>query len=361
MRENIAIKKLGNGFHLCPISSKMETAPSRPSPVLRNRTGQRVRRFVFTLNNYTDLEYSHLQTFAASCTWFIMGKEVSTSETSHLQGACVMGSQKNFSSLKSVLGFRRAHIEAMKGTPEQSRIYCSKEDSNPYEFGSLPKPGKRNDVHDAVEALKTGISMQELAVEHGIAIVKFHRGLTVFRSYINPVRDVENPPKVFWLHGSTGTGKTRSVFEFATLLGATMWKSACSNLAWFDGYDGQRIAILDDFRAKGVAFNSFLQLLDRYPHTVPIKGGFVNWTPEFIIITTPHTVIRTFEQRSTFRPESIEQLERRITGTYDFDDLVEKQAFIDLSRTFVEPIAVTTANYDSDLDPDPELSLESST
>jgi len=58
-------------------------------PLRRNKNGQRLRRFVFTLNNYTEDEEAALQEFAQTTQWFIMGKETGENSTPHLQGSCV--------------------------------------------------------------------------------------------------------------------------------------------------------------------------------------------------------------------------------------------------------------------------------
>lgn len=56
-------------------------------PIRRDRTGQRVSRIVFTLNNWTQPEYEFLtQTFAPQVTWMVIGKETGESGTQHLQG-----------------------------------------------------------------------------------------------------------------------------------------------------------------------------------------------------------------------------------------------------------------------------------
>lgn len=85
---------------------------------------------------------------------------------------------------------------------------------------------------------------------------------------------------------------------------------------WFDGYVGQPVVILDDFRPWWCQFSFLLRLLDRYPIQVQVKGGFVNFIPETIIITTPKDVHETFAQ---FRSEEdIQQIRRRITKVKHF-------------------------------------------
>nr|QIK03914.1 replication-associated protein [Tundra vole stool-associated circular virus] len=294
-------------------------------PQRRERGGQRIRRFVFTLNNWTQEEYDYLtKEFAPQTTWGVIGKETGETGTSHLQGAVILGTQWSFSRLKTLTGLRRSHIECMRGKPEDSLSYCTKQDENAFIWGTLPEPGKRKDIEVAVDQIKAGVSLRTLAQgEDGagaIAVVKFYRGLTVLRSLTQPVRTVA--PKVFWVSGETGTGKTRSVFKSARLLVGgnddDIWISS-GGLRWFDGYDGQSVVIFDDFRAKHVtSFAFLLRLLDRYPVSVEFKGGFVNWVPKFIFITCPYDIESCFSTRKEHIPEDIKQLERRITAKFKF-------------------------------------------
>lgn len=288
----------------------------------RSRTtlpGQRLTRFVFTLNNYTEAEVDALKTLTPK--WLVFGKEVGENGTRHLQGACVIGKQLAFRTIKSWPGLARAHIEKMMGTPEQSLVYCSKEDSTPYQYGSLPEPGKRKDLDMVVEMITSGSSIRQIVNSQNIAaiscIVKYPRGL----SYVSSMLTVEprEPPCVIWISGSTGIGKTRSAVEFAqSLCGEEYWMSNGS-LRWFDGYERQRVAIFDDFRTKHVEFSMLLRLLDRYKLRVEFKGGYVDWMPQYIIVTAPLGPRAMWNLR---RDEDLEQLCRRVThclecGSYE--------------------------------------------
>lgn len=64
---------------------------------------------------------------------------------------------------------------------------------------------------------------------------------------------------------------------------STFWSPG--DFQWFDGYNEQPIVIIDDYRGE-YPVPMFLKLLDRYPMQVPIKGGFVNWSPKKIYITS---------------------------------------------------------------------------
>lgn len=176
-------------------------------------------------------------------------------------------------------------------------------------------------MHRIVERITAGESLRDLTkdIDGSVAVVKFHRGLTILRSLTTLPRSTK--PAVFWFSGSTGSGKTRCAFEFASAIGLTyedVWISSGS-LQWFDGYDGQRLAVFDDFRAKHVEFSFLLRLLDRYPIRTPFKGGFVNFNPHHIIITCPYSIERCFSKRFEHIPEDLAQLTRRISSIFDFD------------------------------------------
>lgn len=307
-------------------------AAAQGGPVRRNN-GARVSRICFTINNWKQEEWDWLTTiFANQVKWIVIGKETGEKGTSHLQGACILGTQWSFSKLKTLIGFKRAHVESMRGRPEDSLVYCSKEDLHPFVKGTLPTPGKRTDVEAAVRRVQAGESLRAMSKdeEGGVAITKWYKGLTVLRSLNRPNRN--GAPFVFWFFGATGTGKTRTAFKVARYLAKLdkcpkddIWISS-GGLKWFDGYDGQCAAILDDFRAKHVSsFPFFLRLLDRYPIQCEFKGGHVSWTPKYIFITCPYDPERCFDKRQQHVPEDIAQLKRRITSVMEFRNELTKE------------------------------------
>jgi len=303
-------------------------------PARRTQAGQRLSRFVFTLNNYTEQEYANLtEDFALQTKWLMIAKETAPDTgTPHLQGACVLGAQWTFSRLKGVSGLARAHIEVMRGQPCDSDVYLSKEDLEPFVHGNMPNPGKRNDLRLATDKILAGTSIRELAKDPEMAtvVVKFNKGLTVLSALTKPPR--KEAPIVLWLHGSTGTGKTRCALKSGRAMARAYGRPADDiwindgGLRWFDQYDGQTVAILDDFRAKHVtSFAFFLRLLDRYTLRVEFKGGFVAWTPKVIIITCPYSPDLAFATRGVHVPEDMAQLHRRITQVVEFKHEFSKE------------------------------------
>lgn len=122
---------------------------------------------------------------------------------------------------------------------------------------------------------------------------------------------------VKWYYGATGTGKTRKANDEG---GNDCWTCG-KDLQWFDGYKGQRTAILDDLRSSCCEWGYLLRLLDIYPLNVAIKGGFAKWCPEVIIITAPCLPEQMFKSRDNGEVwDKIDQLKRRITEYRNFDE-----------------------------------------
>ena len=122
-------------------------------------------------------------------------------------------------------------------------------------------------------------------------------------------------PTIHWLAGPTGCGKTRLAFG----TGEDVWMS--SVLPWFDGYNGEKTAILDDYRSGDLPFNRLLRVMDRYPLQCPNKGGFTTWNPTTIFITCPRIPNDEFVRHTkdmqgnnqTEQFEDVEQVNRRCT------------------------------------------------
>lgn len=94
-------------------------------------------RWCFTLNNWTDSEYSSIvPIFRNNCKLVIIGSEVGDSGTPHLQGYCEFKTKLRPKSLFVA----RFHWEKAKGNKTQNINYCSK-DKVLFSMG-CPKPLK---------------------------------------------------------------------------------------------------------------------------------------------------------------------------------------------------------------------------
>lgn len=110
-----------------------------------NNNGSR-RRYVFTLNNYSDAEIAHLDSLGSGprVQYLIFGKEVGENGTPHLQGFVIFNSSIRFTNAKRLIG-ARAYLAGAVATSEAAANYCKK-DGDFKEYGQIPQnAGKRND------------------------------------------------------------------------------------------------------------------------------------------------------------------------------------------------------------------------
>lgn len=171
--------------------------------------------------------------------------------------------------------------------------------------------GTRSDIH-ALAAFAIGkMRHSEVIRQDPGTYAKYSRGIEKIMFHTQPPRT--EPPVVSMYYGRTGTGKTRKVF--ADEIG--LYRKA-PDTVWFDGYYGEPCLLLDDFAgaASKMSLSYLLQLLDRYPISTQVKGGFVNLVATRIIITT--NIHPRLWYDYTNREEHYQALKRRIHNVLYF-------------------------------------------
>ncbi|ADD62465.1 replication-association protein [Chimpanzee stool avian-like circovirus Chimp17] len=234
------------------------------------------KRWCFTLNNFTDDEVQKVVSLQPDEVHYaIVGRETGAQGTPHLQGYLHLKKKKRLTSMKEFLP--RAHWEVARGSDEDNEAYCSKEGDVILTLG-IPAKGNRSDLSGAVAAVKAGRQMREIARDFSEVYVKYGRGLRELALLIGQKpRDFKT--EVIVLTGPSGVGKSRWANEQE---GAKFYKMKGD---WWDGYSNEDIVVIDDFYGW-IPFCELLRLTDRYPHKVPVKGAYVEFTSKKIIITS---------------------------------------------------------------------------
>lgn len=241
------------------------------------------KHWCFTINNPIQEEEACLQALGherpEGILYLVWGKEEGENGTPHFQGFISFGQRKRFNQVKSIIS-ERAHIEKANGTPKQAADYCKK-DGDYEEFGTVPAgQGARTDLAKCAKKITEGATFQEIATEFPSVALRYGNGIQRLRSLFRPKRS--QVPEIWTLWGKTGTGKTRRVWEFADV--EELWVHPGDR--WFDGYDGQRAVLFDDFDGSWFKLSYLLKILDRYTFMVPVKGGYTWWIPNTIYITS---------------------------------------------------------------------------
>lgn len=135
-------------------------------------------------------------------------------------------------------------------------------------------------MQGAIQDIKDGKRLRDIADDHSAAFVKYHRGFAALRDALG---SGERPLPVVWVfHGAPGTGKSRLAAEIAK---HSQWQWSVAMGPWWDTYDGEECVIFNDFEGQ-IPFDTWKQLVDRYPYRVPVKGGYRWLTAKYFIFTS---------------------------------------------------------------------------
>lgn len=123
----------------------------------------------FTLNNYSPLELSHLQSLIDddNVVYLVFQEETGSEGTPHIQGYIQFASRKRIAGAKAIIG-NRPHLEVARGTPGQNKEYCTKEDTRsggPYEYGTMRSRGTRSDIQKLVTFSRSAEITDEILFE----------------------------------------------------------------------------------------------------------------------------------------------------------------------------------------------------
>lgn len=159
------------------------------------------KRWVFTINNYSDEDVARLNALGDTVTYLVYGDEVGENGTPHLQGFVIFDRSTRFNLAKERIG-ANAHIEVTRGTSEQAANYCKK-DGSFTEYGSLPQSqGKRSDwdkYREWVLELGRRPTRRELASTFPSLYARYSRKcFEIADAFLPAPRLVDQPPRVGW-------------------------------------------------------------------------------------------------------------------------------------------------------------------
>jgi hypothetical protein len=215
--------------------------------------------------------------------YLVVGQERGSEGTPHLQCYVVFKKPVGFNSLKGMIP--RAHIEVAKGTSEENRKYCMKED-NYEEFGDCPSVGgerAQKDKWDSARALAKAGLFDEIPSE---LYLRFRSALHAIHDDANAATECIPVLHNLWIYGSTGIGKSKYAWDHFP--GA--YRKGLNK--WFDHYNKQDVVIIEDVDPTHFKWlGSFLKIWsDHYPFMAERKGGSRMIRPKTIVITSNYRI-----------------------------------------------------------------------
>jgi len=268
-----------------------------------NSNGTRHRSWVFTTNNPTETDIIPEDIAAHSIRYAIYQLEQGREGTPHFQGVVNLVNARSLLGIKKELFFIKSHLEPCIDL-QASIKYCSKDEgrlAGPWELGIRPEPGKRNDLSKIVEEVHEGSGKREILETFPVVASRSMRYLEGLISYqlsdvalsyrqfiCPPGSDVSPRKRVYYLEGSTGSGKSRTTFPLVEkkVLYRLSRGTGSPGSIWFDHYNGEPGLWIDELAPDDVKVELLLQLTDIYPMLVQIKGNFVDVCFTYVVITS---------------------------------------------------------------------------
>lgn len=272
----------------------------------------RWRNVCFTVNNPTDAAIA----WPSNVHYGVYQLERGNNGTRHWQGYAEFSTPMRLEALKRWLP--TAHFEGRRGTKQQARDYCMKEDTRiegPWEHGdnNWAEQGKRNDIIDMRDAIAAGATREEINEQHTLASARAMRlrdellndakkarqlkvDIVTLRPWqVDIVCTIYSPVdtrSVYWYYDPVGnTGKTHLATYLVDQFDA-FYTNGGKGVDICYAYEGQRVVIFDYVRdaetfvnyavieqiKNGILFSSkYASMMKRFDH--PHVFIFANFFP----------------------------------------------------------------------------------
>ena len=182
----------------------------------------------------------------------------------HIQGYLQIKNRWTFARVKKFI--IKTHmpdccIAAARGTADQNRTYCSKDDTRvpdtetlelgemSMEVGVNHPPGKSLD--QIYKSIVEGLTMEQLIEKYGFGVfVRHERALN--SAMLRWGKKRKSAPRIILLIGESGSGKSKwAQRNFPNRYRMTFGNGG--NSAWFDGYNGEEVVELSFSLASAVS------------------------------------------------------------------------------------------------------------
>ena len=301
------------------------------------------KQYIFTLSEYTDEEFNSLKRLLKdSAQYATIGTKASPdSSRPQLQGYVCFKKRIRFSQAKSILG-NRCNVEPALGVAKQNRVLSMKNEDY-WEHGfmssntiklesndsSLMKHGGRSSGQEPaklfLDCMKKNIPLKEFMQKYPTYWCMYGDKY-LMNYYLTQEPDDRPTIAVAWIHGPTGSGKSR----YAHNKFPEAYPKNPNSILW-DHYRYQKEVIIDNFDMNHPETSSYLRWFDRYKCTVEITGGSMALRATRFIITSifkPHECIGEKYLEAFLRRIRVFNIEQ---GTEGIDKFFAERAQLDAS------------------------------
>ena len=201
--------------------------------------------------------------------------------------------------------FGDAHVEPAGKPAVACAAYCSKDKthlSGPYWLGAYDAvPGMKPTTEQVERKSKFDAAQEKISNGwHYEDFLNDHEWMAWALRHRQSIQDLimarnahlygehDRAVSVDYIWGPAGSGKTKSILDMYTR--RSVFMADLGSAFPFDGYAGEEVLLLDDFRSS-IVFNDLLRILDQYPLRVNVKGShsWACWTKVIISANIPLT------------------------------------------------------------------------
>ena len=309
------------------------------------RDNAQARKFLITINNPNKLGFSRDKILEElnklSLDYFCLSDEIASTGTEHTHIFIYSSSPMRFSTIKN--RFPMAHIDKAYGSVMQNKEYVSKtgkweeseknktskEDSF-YEWGDIPteQAEKAPMMVQLIECIKNGDTTAEIINKNPkfsfrVKDIDTLRETLLSEKYMQESRmNLE----VHYLYGTTGTGKTRSVFENHNPMDVCRITNYKGEKVLFDAYHGQPVLVFEEFRSQ-IPIADMLNYLDVYPLMLPARYSdrVACYTTVYIISNID--IEKQYLDIQRTESKTWDAFLRRITTISEFDENGKREIY----------------------------------
>lgn len=205
--------------------------------------------------------------------------------------------------LATMWGPTHSYIRMMRGNFCQNKKYCEK-DGLYTEIGEKPKMGRRCDLNEVKDMILDGeITVREIAKVDPICYHQYGRTMHFLESIYAEEHYRTWMTKGVWIYGVSGSGKTHDARNNYDAFTPNTHYVKCLQEKYWDGYRGQEVVILEDFRGE-YDINHIANWVDKGMCLLPIKGK-----PGVQMLAKTFVITSIFHPRDLW-PESNEPMEQ---------------------------------------------------
>lgn len=282
------------------------------------------RDWTLTLNESVIEHYEDIKNYLLgrkSLTYFICVEHVG-SENKHYHILTQYDNSIRLS-FKKLYG---AHVEYLRGTPQEALRYLKCEDEKHIskgitckiidEEGVIRNHGRMLSVKDVIEADEE--ELKDLDFRFYNSAKRIKEDVNEEETFMNMLDEIEKDdlkgPEVIYIYGEPGSGKTYQAYKEALkkFEKKDIGKIYINNKYFKFINENAKCFVIEEFRDSQLPVTEYLQLTDKYGYTAATKGGWKTIRPQCIIICCykhPNEIYNKINENNI-------QFKRRITKFY---------------------------------------------